>query len=170
MAYLQISVKRHLHWRPLNGNLGNFITSGYSDSPQKVVAARSRKCPDFLLDDLSRDRGKAAARCPAWLRTPPGRNAARHRVLPPFAPTLFLLHFQRPYVMGSCWRSFNCYFWHWIEWRVFRSHLGWLQMLQINKAVIECSSFHGDCLTLAKIIEARLKTCKYYNIKAEPLL
>lgn len=93
--------------------------------------------------------------------TPPGSEPSR-----PWT-ALFLLHFQRPYVMDSCWKSFNCCFWHWIEWRVFSgSHLGWPQMLQINKGVIECSGFHGNCLTLAKIIEARLKMFKYYNIKA----
>ena len=42
-------------------------------------------------------------------------------------------------------------------------------MLQISKSVIECRSFHGDCLTLAKIIEARVKMFMYYNIKARSM-
>lgn len=38
-----------------------------------------------------------------------------------------------------------------------------------DKAVIECSSFHGDCFTLAKIIKARLKMYKLDNIKARTM-
>ncbi|XP_069625388.1 proteasome subunit beta type-1 [Ranitomeya imitator] len=34
-----------------------------------------------------------------------------------------------------------------------------------NKTVIGCSGFHGDCLTLTKIIEARLKMYKHSNNK-----
>nr|XP_042117885.1 proteasome subunit beta type-1 isoform X2 [Peromyscus maniculatus bairdii] len=35
-----------------------------------------------------------------------------------------------------------------------------------DKTVIGCSGFHGDCLTLTKIIEARLKMYKHSNNKA----
>ncbi|XP_041497207.1 proteasome subunit beta type-1-like, partial [Microtus oregoni] len=35
-----------------------------------------------------------------------------------------------------------------------------------DKTVIGCSGFHGDCLTLMKIIEARLKMYKHSNNKA----
>ncbi|KAM7322186.1 hypothetical protein ACRRTK_019027 [Alexandromys fortis] len=35
-----------------------------------------------------------------------------------------------------------------------------------DKTVIGCSGFHGDCLTLTKIIEARLKMFKHSNNKA----
>lgn len=34
-----------------------------------------------------------------------------------------------------------------------------------DKTVPGCSGFHGDCLTLTKITEARLKTCKHSNNK-----
>uniref|UniRef100_A0A2K6FEN5 Proteasome subunit beta type-1 n=1 Tax=Propithecus coquereli TaxID=379532 RepID=A0A2K6FEN5_PROCO len=37
---------------------------------------------------------------------------------------------------------------------------------QTDKTVIGCSGFHGDCLTLTKIIEARLKMYKHSNNKA----
>uniref|UniRef100_A0A8C4VL33 Proteasome subunit beta n=1 Tax=Gopherus evgoodei TaxID=1825980 RepID=A0A8C4VL33_9SAUR len=35
-----------------------------------------------------------------------------------------------------------------------------------DQTVIGCSGFHGDCLTLTKIIEARLKMYKHSNNKA----
>ncbi|KAB0371465.1 hypothetical protein FD755_016403 [Muntiacus reevesi] len=38
--------------------------------------------------------------------------------------------------------------------------------LSEDKTVIGCSGFHGDCLTLTKIIEARLKMYKHSNNKA----
>lgn len=33
-----------------------------------------------------------------------------------------------------------------------------------EKTVIGCTGFHGDCLTLTKIIEARLKVTTYLSV------
>ena len=95
---------------------------------------RSWKLRKFLLGNLSHDsRTKVPRYCLLSFLAPGPRNPPGSFTAADFSSCAFCPSFLRSLFIGNCWIVFSCFFWPSLEWRVFNSHLGLPQMLQINK-------------------------------------
>lgn len=162
------SVNRHLHWRQESGKLRTSSPQFIRILHGKLRFGRSWKWPDYQLGNFWRDGGKAPwGCCPTWLWTPAAETlpvSLPSSSFPPFTfkgltwlavaeealsivasdPGLsegFLIH---------TWQGPNC-------------------NKLTDKAVIESSCFRGECLTLAKITEARIKMYKHDKFRARTM-